>query len=98
MKYVQEVMEITAAFLQRYREDARYSERTFKWIKRVGFDGIKKAVVDDIDNRKRLCARLEAALSVTKDPWKERINVLAEKICCSGQGAGVTPPSAQPLL
>lgn len=73
VKSTQEVMEITAAFIQYYREDAHYAERTFKWIRRVGLNTIKKAVADDMDNRKKLCLRVEDALSVIKDPWKERI-------------------------
>ncbi|MBI3755917.1 MAG: NAD(P)/FAD-dependent oxidoreductase [Deltaproteobacteria bacterium] len=74
VKSTQEVMEITAAFIQYYREDAHYAERTFKWMRRVGLNTIKKVVADDTDNRKKLCLRMEDALSMIKDPWKERIN------------------------
>ena len=74
VKSAQEIMEITAAFIQYYREDAHYGERTFKWMRRVGLNTVKKAVVADMDNRKKLYLRVEDALSVIKDPWKERIN------------------------
>ena len=52
VKTTQEIMEITSAFIQYYREDAHYGERTFKWIRRVGFNTVRKAVVNDIDNRR----------------------------------------------
>ncbi|MBI5901939.1 MAG: NAD(P)/FAD-dependent oxidoreductase, partial [Deltaproteobacteria bacterium] len=72
VKTEEEVMEITAAFIQLYREEADYGERTYKWLERAGLDAVRKAVVDDLPNRKALNERLEAALSVLKDPWRER--------------------------
>lgn len=72
VKTEEEVMEITAAFIQLYREEANYGERTYKWLERAGLDAVKKGVVDDLPNRKALKERLEAALSVLKDPWRER--------------------------
>jgi len=71
VKTAEEVMEITGALIQYYREDAHYGERTFKWITRIGLKAVKKAIVDDAGNRKALCARLEEALAAVKDPWKE---------------------------
>ena len=73
VKTTQEIMEITSAFIQYYREDAHYGERTFKWIRRIGFNTVRKAVVDDIDNRRRLGLRIEEASSIITDPWRERI-------------------------
>jgi nitrite reductase (NADH) large subunit len=73
VKTTQEIMEITSAFIQYYREDAHYGERTFKWIRRVGFNTVRKAVVNDIDNRRRLGLRIEEASSIITDPWRERI-------------------------
>lgn len=72
VKTTHEVMELTAAFLQYYREDAIYGERTSKWIKRIGLDSIKKAVLEDAENRRGLCARIEMAISAQTDPWKEK--------------------------
>ena len=37
-----EVLEYTAAFLQLYREEAHYLERTAPWVERVGLDYVKK--------------------------------------------------------
>ncbi len=72
VKTKDEVMEIISAFLEHYREDARYGERTFKWIKRVGIKAVKKAVVDDAENRKMLCVRLSEAIIKKDDPWRKR--------------------------
>ncbi|WP_096201592.1 nitrite reductase large subunit NirB [Bacillus sp. FJAT-45350] len=67
----EEVIEMTAAFLQLYRETARYLERTSHWVERVGLDSIQKAIVEDHKQREELSDRMEIALSVLKDPWKE---------------------------
>lgn len=66
----EEVMEYSGAFLQLYREEAWYLERTVHWIGRVGLDYAKNRVVDDEANRKALYQRLLYALSGEMDPWK----------------------------
>jgi nitrite reductase (NADH) large subunit len=68
-----EVMEYTGAFLQLYREEGFYLERTCHWLERVGLDHAKSRVVEDEDNRKALYARLLAELQGAPDPWAERI-------------------------
>ena len=67
----EEVMEVSGAFLQLYREEGWYLERTVHWIARVGLDGIKKRVLDDVANRKALWERLQFALDGEPDPWFE---------------------------
>jgi nitrite reductase (NADH) large subunit len=66
-----EVMEVTGAFLQLYREEGWYLERTVHWIARVGLDSIKQQVLDDVANRKALWERLQFALDGEPDPWFE---------------------------
>ncbi|WP_277374556.1 nitrite reductase large subunit NirB [Pseudomonas sp. AA-38] len=73
VKTAEEVREYNAAFLQLYREEAFYLERTVHYLQRVGMEYIKKAVIDDEANRKALAARLHYALSFEQDPWKQRI-------------------------
>ncbi|QLC72544.1 NAD(P)/FAD-dependent oxidoreductase [Pseudomonas sp. LPB0260] len=73
LKTAEEVREYNGAFLQLYREEAFYLERTVHYMQRVGMEHIKKAVLEDADNRKALNARLQYALSFEQDPWKERI-------------------------
>jgi nitrite reductase (NADH) large subunit len=72
VKTREEVLEVTGAFLQLYREEARYLDRTVHWLGRVGLDSVKRRVVDDAEGRRALYARLKAALAVEKDPWAER--------------------------
>jgi len=67
-----EVLEYAGAFLQLYREEGRYLDRTVHYVARVGLDYIKQRVVDDAANRKALYARLQYALAGEKDPWQER--------------------------
>ncbi len=69
----EEVLEYCAAFLQLYREEARYLERTAPWLERVGLDYVKVRVVDDADGRKALQARfLFSQQFFQTDPWAER--------------------------
>lgn len=73
VKTAEEVREYNAAFLQLYREEAFYLERTVHYLQRVGMEHIKKAVLEDEAKRKALAARLHYALSFEQDPWKQRI-------------------------
>jgi len=69
----EEVMEYSGAFLQLYREEGFYLERTCHYVERVGLDYVKGKVVEDAENRKALHARLLDALRDAKDPWAERV-------------------------
>lgn len=68
-----EVREYTGAFLQLYREQAYYLDRTVHYIARVGLDYIRAQVVDDAANRRALYERLLYSLEGLVDPWKARI-------------------------
>jgi len=72
VKTHEEVLEYSGAFLQIYREEARYLDRTIHWVSRVGMDYVKKHVVEDAENRKALYARLKFAVKDYADPWRER--------------------------
>ncbi|MFB5284228.1 nitrite reductase large subunit NirB [Peribacillus sp. Hz7] len=73
VKTSDEVIEITGAYFQYYRETAVYLERTSVWVERMGLDSIR-AVIEDKQNRIELNQRLNEALSVLQDPWKEALN------------------------
>ena len=67
-----EVMEVSGAFLQLYREEGWYLERTVHWIARVGprrHQG--SACSTTLANRKALWERLQFALDGEPDPWFE---------------------------
>jgi len=68
----EEVLEYAGAFIQLYREEARYLDRTVHWVQRVGLDYVKRRIVEDAEGRKALYARLQYALQGEKDPWAER--------------------------
>jgi len=67
----EEVLEVSAAFLQLYREEGWYLERTVHYVGRVGLDHVKARVLDDAANRQALAARLRFALDGLPDPWFE---------------------------
>ena len=69
----EEVMEYCGAFMQVYREEAHYLDRTAPWIERVGLAYVKQRVVEDAAGRAELYARfLESQRYSQDDPWKER--------------------------
>ncbi len=71
LKTHEEVMEYCGAFLQLYREEGWYLERTVHYLARVGLDHVKKAVVEDAKGRAELYARLQFALDGEPDPWHQ---------------------------
>ncbi len=71
VKTAEEVMEVSGAFLQLYREEGWYLERTTHYVARVGLEHVKKKVLEDAANRQVLWARLQAALDGEPDPWFE---------------------------
>ncbi|AOX99512.1 nitrite reductase large subunit NirB [Jeongeupia sp. USM3] len=73
VKTSDEVKAYTGAFLQLYREEAYYLDRTVHYIARVGLDYIKQKVVDDADSRRALYERLLYSLEGLPDPWAARI-------------------------
>ena len=69
----EETVEIVAAIVQLYREQGRYLERIYKWMKRVGLDSIRAQALDDTEKRTALVARFALSQqSAQVDPWRER--------------------------
>jgi nitrite reductase (NADH) large subunit len=70
-----EVLEYSGAYLQLYREEARYLERTAPWLERVGLTYVKKRLIEDVQGRAALYERFIYAQSFAqKDPWAERVS------------------------
>ena len=69
LKTATEVLEYSGAFLQLYREEGWYLERTVHYIGRVGLDYVKKRILDDAEGRRALWERLQFALDGEPDPW-----------------------------
>ncbi|MDY6860826.1 MAG: nitrite reductase large subunit NirB, partial [Pseudomonadota bacterium] len=76
----QEAIDMTVAFVQLYRENARYLDRPYKWVDKVGLDWVKARVVDDVENRMALVARFDLSQTVyQKDPWAERADAKTQR-------------------
>ncbi len=71
LKTHEEVLEYAGAFLQLYREQGWYLERTVHYVSRVGLDHVKKAILEDHEGRRALYERLLFALDGEPDPWHE---------------------------
>jgi len=67
-----EVLKYMGRFMQYYREHARYLERTYGFLERLGIEHLRKVLIDDSEG---ICARLDAeiqkAVDAYKDPWQE---------------------------
>ncbi|OWU80630.1 nitrite reductase large subunit NirB [Phaeobacter sp. 22II1-1F12B] len=75
----EEAMALTIAFVQLYRENAKYLDRPYKFIAKVGLDWIKERIVDDLSERAALVERFGLSQSVyQKDPWAEHAQTKAE--------------------
>ena len=68
----EDVLVTMGRFMQYYREHARYLERTYDFVERVGITHLKRLLVDDAEG---ICADLDAAVQAAVDafvdPWQE---------------------------
>ncbi|MCE1183578.1 MAG: nitrite reductase large subunit NirB [Rhodocyclales bacterium] len=69
VKSDEEVMEYSGAFLQLYREEGWYLERTCHYLERVGLDYVKTKILEDEEGRKAYYGRLLDSLKNAQDPW-----------------------------
>jgi len=68
-----EVLEYAGAFMQVYREEAYYLERTAPWVERVGIATVQSRIVEDAEGRKAAYNRfLYSQKFAQVDPWAER--------------------------
>jgi len=66
------VMQIAGRFMQFYREDAKYKERSYTWVERIGIERIRAVVVEDSEGwGEGFDAQIEAAIAAYRDPWKD---------------------------
>ncbi|MFF2889576.1 nitrite reductase large subunit NirB [Paenibacillus sp. NPDC057967] len=71
VKSDEELVDICDAFIQYYRENANYAERTSDFVERIGLYNVRRAVVEDRIGRVSLIGRLSQALEDLRDPWQE---------------------------
>ena len=70
-----DVLKFSGRFMQWYRENAKYKERTYTFVERMGIERVRAVVLDDADG---IADALDAAMeescaTALKDPWKEAI-------------------------
>jgi nitrite reductase (NADH) large subunit len=66
-----EALRVATTFLQFYRENADYKERTYDFIPRVGLEKVREIVLGE-ESGAALRERLRIAKAATQDPWLER--------------------------
>ncbi|WP_230769464.1 nitrite reductase large subunit NirB [Sphingomonas sp. Leaf4] len=70
----EEAMDMCAAFIQLYREEARYLERTAPWIERVGLAHIQSRLLPDAGVRAEYARRFRFSQQFMQDdPWAARV-------------------------
>jgi nitrite reductase (NADH) large subunit len=68
----QEVITLTGRFMQYYRENANWLERTYAFVPRVGADFLREVIVEDsLGIAADLDARMQTSIDNYKDPWQE---------------------------
>jgi nitrite reductase (NADH) large subunit len=66
----EEAMTITGRFLQYYRENANWLERTYDFVPRMGLDYLVGVIVDDVDGiAADLDRRMQESVDRYADPW-----------------------------
>lgn len=64
---------LVGRFMQYYRENAKWLERTYAFVPRIGLDTIRAVVVDDAEGiAADLDARMQASIEAYVDPWLDR--------------------------
>jgi len=70
----EEVLKISGRFMQWYRENAKYKERTYTFMDRMGIERARAVVVEDSEGiAAALDAAMEESVQATYDPWMERV-------------------------
>jgi nitrite reductase (NADH) large subunit len=66
------VVTLTGRFMQYYRENAKWLERTYAFVPRVGLDFLREVIVEDsLGIAAELDARMQASVDNYRDPWQE---------------------------
>jgi len=67
-----EVLKFMGRFMQYYRENARYTERSYTFVQRIGIERLRSLLVEDSEGEAiRLDREMEAAVAAYRDPWQE---------------------------
>ena len=68
----EDVLKYMGRFVQYYRENASYLERTHGFVERIGIAKLRSIIVDDSEGiAQRLDREIARSKAAYKDPWKE---------------------------
>jgi nitrite reductase (NADH) large subunit len=68
----EKVLLYSGRFIQYYRENANYLERTYSFVPRIGIGSIRSIIMDDSEGiAERLDRALQASIDAYEDPWLE---------------------------
>jgi nitrite reductase (NADH) large subunit len=68
----EQALRVALAFLQHYREQAEYLERTYAFLERAGIEAVREAVLDPDESARLLERYAIAKAAADPDPWRER--------------------------
>jgi len=89
-----EVMTLTGRFLQYYRENANWLERTYAFVPRVGIEKIRAVILDDTDGiADQLDANMAKSVDAYRDPWQD-----GREPATAGQFRTSLPPLVLPQV
>ncbi len=92
----EDALKFTGRFMQYYRENAKYLERTYDFVERLGIEKVRAVVVDDSEGiAARLDAEIQAAVDAFVDPWQEAVQPHhpSQFVNILPKAAHVVPPS-----
>ncbi len=85
-----EVLLYAGRFMQWYRENAKYKERTYTFVERMGIERVRAVIVEDSDGLgPALDAAMQESVDAARDPWLE-----ADAPKTANQFAGLIPAGA----
>ena len=71
----EEVLSFMGRFMQYYRENGKYLERTYDFVERIGIERLRRLLVDDAEGIcQRLDKEIQRAVDAYRDPWQEAIH------------------------
>ncbi len=67
-----DVLRYIGRFMQYYRENARYLERSYTFVERIGIEKLRAVIVDDSEEiAVQLDKAMQESIDAYVDPWKE---------------------------
>jgi nitrite reductase (NADH) large subunit len=69
----EDVLRLSGRFIEYYRQNAKYKERTYTFVERIGIERVRAVIVDDSDGiAAALDLAIQESVEKTRDPWLER--------------------------